>query len=386
MSATVTGGFTRIGSGLFAWEPWRLMDDSARMFWLTLYANPHVKKVPGLCYGTIRNFADWSVQQPDVAIRCFDTLLERELIEYDNKNRVLRLTELPDAGEWPYNGSVLRSWWKAFRMLPECDVRDAYVPTLWWLIERGSLESDSNKTGQVSQQHQSIWAETFGRVAVPAPRRRGVRRLADSDTSTLLQPSLFGPSGASPNTPVASCRHGAPSRTDARSVDSSSAPVDKSDLNDFGVPGTMPAPHGEGEGAGEGAGSFSSSDSGEGGSGGGHAAGKPTLTLVPPPGPFTVADLAACFAPRWPRKLDEQQTLALARAIGALEGVEDVAALLALLRRYTENGAGPLAGISPEALAAPGVLTNAIRTVLAWHRDSEAKSAALREARAQLGL
>lgn len=378
MSSNVTGGFTRIGAGLFAWEPYLAMDDATARFWLTLYAHPHVKQLPGLCCGSVRSLAEWSAQPADVAIKAFDRLLETELIEYDTKTRVLRMTEFPDAGEWPANGFVIRSWWKEFRKLPECDVRDAHVPSLWWLIERGATESEKCK-GVISDQHRQIWTETFASVKIPAPRRRGVRRLADADTSTPIQPSLFASSTVITPSPDVrlSTGYGLP-------VDNSESGLPSSNSLKTQIRETVSRPSGEGEGEGEGV--FFSSSSSEGGSGGGNASGKPTLVLVPPPGPFTVAELAAVFASaRWPKKLDEATHAALGRAIGALppEGGE---VTLTLLRDFVARGGGRYAGISPDQLAAPGVLAAAIQEAIALQRDSEAKSSALREAREQLGF
>jgi len=373
LSANVTGGFTRVGAGLGCWDAWKMLDDHARVLWITLYTNPNLKRMPGLCCGSIQSITEWSFQTSDVALGAFDSLLEKELIEYDPKNRVLRLTELPDAGEWPFNGSVLRSWWKWFRIVPECDVRDAHVATLWWLIERGAAESES---GQISKQHREIWAETFGKVKIPARRRRGIRRLIDSDTGTAVQPSLFS------SVPAPS-EHSAPSSDEPRSVDNSASSSKPKEISaPSTVPDTQSALSGEGEGRGEGEGAGFFSSSGEGDRG----RGRPVLREVPNPGPFTVPDLQQVFATaghaRWPKLLPDATSLALARAIAAL-GPQPPNALELLTEHVAHGGCRDL---SPDDLALPGRLGTALQEASCRRRDSEAKSSALREALQEAGL
>lgn len=181
--------YTKVGSALWDWEPWTELTAEARILWLGLYTSAEAKRnVPGLWQGGIPTMADASRLQPDVVLRALDMLLERELVEFDPKVRVLRLCELPDAAEWPTSDKVILSWWRRFQSVPACAVRDAHVRTIMWLVETGSLES---KAGKVGEALQTAWSTTFARVEIPVPRRRGVRRLADSDTATSAQPSLF---------------------------------------------------------------------------------------------------------------------------------------------------------------------------------------------------
>lgn len=180
--------FTRLGSSIWDWEPWTDLAASPRMLWLALYTSAEAKRhVPGLWHGGIPSMADAARMAPDDVIHALDVLLERGMVEYDPKVRVLRLCELPDCGEYPSNGKVILGWWTKFNTVPTCAVRDAHVQTLAWICDEGS----KRKGDPLSPHHKEAWERTFSRIVVPAPRRRGVRRLADSDTSTQAQPSLF---------------------------------------------------------------------------------------------------------------------------------------------------------------------------------------------------
>jgi hypothetical protein len=184
--------FTRLGSSLWDWEPWTNLAPLPRILWLALYTSGEAKRhVPGLWQGGIPSMADASRLAPDAVIDALDKLLERELVEYDAKYRVLRLCELPDAGEYPSNGKVILGWWTKFRTVPACPVRDSHVRTLAWICDEGAKRSGK----PFSPHHKTSWDETFATIVVPQPRRRGIRRLADSDTGTQVQPSLFSSPG-----------------------------------------------------------------------------------------------------------------------------------------------------------------------------------------------
>ncbi len=195
------GNYTRLGAAIWDWDPWTTLPPIPRLLWLAIYTSPEAKKgVPGLFHGSLHSLAEASRLPTDEMYTSIDVLLDRDMIEYDKNKRVLRLCELPDAGDWPSGTFVLQSWWKRFRSVPACPVRDAHVATLRWMLEQGALEADSNRGGRVSAGHENVWAATFGTIVVPSSRRRGVRRLADSDTGTNVQPSLFGNTqGATPS-------------------------------------------------------------------------------------------------------------------------------------------------------------------------------------------
>jgi hypothetical protein len=189
--------FTRLGSGIWDWERWTELgcDEkglSARVLWLGLYTSAEARRhVPGLWHGGIPSMSDASRLSVDSVRAGLDLLLEHELVEYDPKPRVLRLCELPDCGEFPSNGKVIKGWWTKFKTVPQCAVRDAHVKTLHWIMETGAAQ----KGEPLSANHVTAWNETFMQITIPAPRKRGLRRLCDNnDTSNSSQPSLFGPS------------------------------------------------------------------------------------------------------------------------------------------------------------------------------------------------
>ena len=328
--------FTRLGADLWGWAPFYELPDTARITWLALYTTSEAKRhAPGLWQGGIPAIADAARQDPDVVIHSIDKMLERDMVEYDAKTRVLRLCMLPDPGEYPSNGKVIRSWWTRFKSVPECGVRDAHVMTLRWIIDAGA----KGRGIPPSDDHETAWRTTFGNVPIPASRQRGVRRLADSDTGTSVQPSLFGPPAAS----AVPSGNGMPISGDARYPQVTDRSVDNSaslrhpnkinspetvsdtvsDTNRIPDPGSR-IPE-------------SVSVSGEGGRGGGFAQGsKPTLTLVPP---YTVDDVLRALAQGpWDPSSDKSHQ----EAVGALIprwaaqglGVDDFA-LLADYNRHS---------------------------------------------------
>lgn len=180
--------YTRVGSSIWHWEPLCNLDSDSRLLWMSLYTSAEARRlVPGIFCGSITTMAESARMSGDSVVASLDRLLEHDLVEYDRKLRVLRLTQLPDCGESPANGKIVLSWWIRFKSIPSCAVRDAHVTTLRWIMEEWSRENGK----VISGDHERAWKSTFGQVVIPAPRRRGVRRLAESDTSTASQPSLF---------------------------------------------------------------------------------------------------------------------------------------------------------------------------------------------------
>lgn len=306
--------FTRLGSSLWDWEPWTdLPSAEARLLWLALYTSAEAKRhVPGLWQGGFAAMADAARMPVDVVITALDVLIDRGLVEYDRKTRVLRLCELPDAGEYPTNGKVILGWWTKFNTVPACPVRDAHVRTIAWILDTGSKLVRSRSSKEVTAHHQEAWSTTFGTVVVPTERRRGVRRLAESDTSTHVQPSLFQ-SKASPETP--------PQNSDAGSPQDQCRPVDNSaalhQLNKNNSPETLsdtlsdrnriPDPGSRIPDL------FSDSGSGKPGQGQQQdGAGRPALTLVPP---YSASDVLAELSKGiW----DQQFDLSHQAALGAI--------------------------------------------------------------------
>lgn len=237
--------FTRIGAPLWNWEPFTRLDDGPRNLWLALYTTAEAKRIiPGLWHGSIHLMAEASHRTFEGTVKNLDALLDAEgsfgqpMVEYDDKHRVLRMTELPDAGEYPDSPTILKSWWSRFLLVPACQIRDAHVTQIRWILEQGAKLVKKNRTGRPTPAHEEEWAQTFGTIPVPAPRRRGVRRVLDADTGNDVQPSLFGTRSLPSPTPS--------------EASSAISPTTKPDLNDLTVPDTVSRRYGEGEGVGVG--------------------------------------------------------------------------------------------------------------------------------------
>ncbi len=259
------------------------------MLWLALFTTAEAKRiVPGLWHGSMTSMAEAARMPIDVTVRALDSLLDHDMVEYDHKHRVLRLTKLPDAGEYPSSPTIVTSWWKRFRTVPACAVRDAHVATIRWILDQGALVAPKNRTGKPTAAHEEVWAETFATVQIPPPRRRGMRRLVDTvaDTGTAVQPSLFGtaalPSGEGIQSPS--------------ELPSALPPGSDPEIKDLRDLDTLSRGYGEGEGVGAGAGVgdsfFSSSGTGApdpgdpdlGAAVRGRTPSRPHLALVPPVG------------------------------------------------------------------------------------------------------
>lgn len=365
------GDFTSFGAKIWNWRRWRNLDDSTRLLWIGLYTTAQAKHaVPGLWKGSIAIISEETGMTPERVIRGLDRLLAVDLIEYDRDFDVLRMTELPDTGEWPSNENWLKGWWNRFVLIPECPIRNAHVATLRWILEQGARDRGKVIPKSVEQ----TWLDTFGRIDVPAQRRRGVARLeGDSDTSTAVQPSLFAlttPELQRPSTPsdVITPRANAgeiPSESEIVSEATSGSRVSKPSIEGFRASGT---------GTDTGTGISSS-----GGIGGDiHSPPKPTLKLVPKPGAFSVADLHAVLqrtGSRWEQTLRQRDHDALEQAIGELGMLFDGQAVLGLLREHIARGG--LAGITLQEICRPGALSAAIEQAQARKRTADERAAML---------
>lgn len=374
--------YTRIGSGLWLWEPFLALDDSARVTWLGLYTTGEAKRlIPGLWHGSINTMADAAHQQGDVVVKNLDSLLAAEMVEYDPKLRVLRMTQLPDAGESPTNGNTIRGWWTRFKSVPSCAVRDAHVTMLRWIMDEWSRENGK----AISADHEKAWAETFGdsaKVQIPPPRKRGIRRLMDADTSTTRQPSLFGPSSSPSGNGSETLSRAVHPQTEANSVDNSDSLRKENKIRDSETlsKGFRKEPDQDQDQDRE---KDLNSPSG-GGSGGGHATGKPMLKLVPPPAdaPFTVDDLISGLGLSRGHIASEAQRQALQNAIGALGAVTEGKAAVALIAEYT-GGWGHRGAL--DDLGRPGELLRVLDKCRLRAEEATAQRKALAEAMTQAG-
>lgn len=364
----MSGDFTRIGFLFWEWPPLRHLDPTALKLWLVIYTK---SVIPGLWTGDIPDLSSQSFLSAEDTLKSLDRLLDADLIEFDRAARVLRLTKLPDEGEWPSAPGIMKSWWKTFsKKIPACQVRDAHVVTLRWLLEEGAKKSENNRSGKPSALHEQIWSETFGQVVVPSSRRRGVRSFGEADMGNAVQPSLFAP----PSEPSGYHPEGSRSVLVPPPVDNYPDPTKSPSL---GTTWVVQEKEKELE-------RESSSGSGiGGGSGEGHATSKaPHLALVPLPPAFGIPELVERvwnrIGPRAPRMTDAIFAL-IAEAVLMAEPIAKDRAALDALADYRGE-------ISPGDFYTAGRFTALVERALAKRRDSAAKSAALHEARELLGI
>lgn len=388
--------FTRIGSNIWSWAPFVSMPSAARCLWLAMYTCAEAKRLPaGLWHGGVGSLMEAAAMDHHEVVSTLDLMLEpkyalREstgpLIEYDQKLRVIRLVELPDAGEEPMNGKAIKGWYTKFITVPPCAVRDAHVSTIRWLIDEGAR----SRNKRPSADHEQAWDETFGKVQIPVPRRRGVRRLLDADTSTAVQPSLFHPRASDPlpdtHPDTVSDTHSEPSpetdRSDPVHSPSASSPDQKNQVSGYGIvyrsgseTESEPDPEffrsfPEGGDQVTAAGEIAYSRAPR------HAP-RPTLRLVPPAhAPFTVEQLLGILNNQG-LVVRESERGALCDAITTLVDIpegEDTLALLKGWRRMTVL-----------ELVRPGALADEVARARAKKQQAAEYSQALREARERAG-
>ena len=148
--------FTRLGAALWDWQPWIGLDCRERVLWLSLYTSREAKRIiPGLFHGGLSVIAEAARLGTSDAHAALVVLEERGLVEHDPDARVTRLTCLPDKGERPANGKVLRMLWNRWVDLPDSALKVRHIALLHWLTE--PLTAD----------HQKVWDVTFGTISVP---------------------------------------------------------------------------------------------------------------------------------------------------------------------------------------------------------------------------
>jgi hypothetical protein len=90
-------------------------------------------------------------------VAALDLNIEREMVEFDARAQVLRLTKLPDRCEKASNGDCLRGWWSRRDTVPDCSVRDRHLQLMAWLHLPIVASRRSAK-----EEMQRAWDETFG--------------------------------------------------------------------------------------------------------------------------------------------------------------------------------------------------------------------------------
>ena len=375
----MSGGFTRVGALLWEWEPFMSLNNDGRILWLALFTSPTAKRqIPGLWHGSLQVMSDSSRMPLQDTWAALDTMLVRGIVEFDESHRVLRLCELPDAGEWPSGPFMLKTWWNRFQMIPACAVRDAHVTTLRWLLDRGALEAALNPdnkrhSGRPSPKHEECWQDTFAKVQIPVPRHRGKRRMDEMEPGVFAQPGLFDANrGATPGSDL--------------------DPHLSKEIEDQG--GCHPRGTGEGEGVGEGVSSLLLGEESRSGASGGGDLVRPHLALVPPVHPYDdlLAGIAEATNGRYQPVARQGLHEALCRTKAALDangvGGRDLAVVGQWIARATV-GIGPIPGDPLTRLsvwvAAPGNVLAALKAAGDHEREEADALASLAELKKQLG-
>lgn len=358
----MSGDYTRISCLFWGWPPMETLDPTTIKLWLVIYTqkvNP-----PGLWHGSVVELASQARLSNAETLHGLDNLVARELVQFDHLARVLRLTRLPDAGEWPAAPSVLRSWWSKFKKVPPCAVRDVHVETLRWILDQGARDSEKAK-GVVSEAHEAIWKETFGNIRPTSVPRFDNRY----DTSTEHQPSLFAaPTPVDKSSGVESLSRGSPVPLTTEKIRSGSPSgegqeTEEEQETEFfrSVP----------EGGALSAAAESANDPNA-------TKPRPKLTLVPPAyAPFTVEQLLGILNNQG-LTVRESERCALQDAILGLDGIPEGEDTLALLRGWRR--------MAVLDLVVPGALRTEVSRARARKQQADAQIAALREARERAGV
>jgi hypothetical protein len=414
-------GWSALGIEFWAWTRMKPLPVHARYLWLGLYTSaPARRLVPGLFAGSVNLIAEEVNLDPDQTIDALDKLLEHQLIELDRERKLVRFTEFPDAHEAAHNASHVKGWWNRFTTVPACDLRNAHIRALRWLLDTRIAKMQAEK--KTTRLIEEAWDETFGTIVVPAPRRRGVRRLAESDTSTAVQPSLFSsdahvamvvpsnpvPGSAGADLPPPGSLPGfvgvtsvvTANVTDSHSTlcpeplrsTSASSSTENLDLSLSAGFDTHPTHTGTGTGTG-----IRSSSPDLRSESTPHAMSStrpPKLALVPHPEHMSAGDLLnafACVLPEvrmLPESTREGLWLALQRAIGEMDEAGHGAEDLRIAGRWcSKNADGPPRPIpAVHELTSAAFLQRAIEHGHECERVVAAKRAALADARKQLGF
>jgi hypothetical protein len=152
--------YTRLGATVFDWAPYYERSMAARNIWLALYASPQSKKgIPGLFHGGVGALSEAARMGAGPAIEALRELCEAGLAAHDERNRVIRMTQLPDKLEKPSNGKVLKMFWNRWKDFPESELKYHHIATVHWLCEE--LLSNTMK-----REHWATWDMTFGTIPV----------------------------------------------------------------------------------------------------------------------------------------------------------------------------------------------------------------------------
>jgi hypothetical protein len=161
--------YTKVGCGLFSWEPYlnlrRASADGAHL-WQMFFMGPTAKTLlPGLWMGGLGTMADQARLTPPEARAALEACETMEMVEFDARTQVLRLTKLPDKGEAAPSPNCLLGWWERRKtIVPDCGVRERHLDLMAWL----HLPITPSKRSQKDEMRR-VWEETFGAALNVSP-------------------------------------------------------------------------------------------------------------------------------------------------------------------------------------------------------------------------
>lgn len=101
----------------------------AKLLWVCVLAGPHTRNLPGLAVVGLGALSDTMRMKPSVIEKVFAELLASDLIQYDERTRVLRIPNAPRYNP-PANANVVRGWRKTFDRIPDCPLKHDHIESL----------------------------------------------------------------------------------------------------------------------------------------------------------------------------------------------------------------------------------------------------------------
>lgn len=225
----------------------RLWDDekfvelttAEKLLWLYLLTGPHTTSLPGLWTVGLGELVD-GLRIPAKHVE--DGLRKLERMGRLVLNPRLRLVRIPNAPRYnrPDNARVLKSWFKLWSDIPECQQKYDHLESL-----RASVFATGSEDGADEQVTRGValvaqWEATFGAILVPGPYLPRVRQRPPA----ALPPAPVGPAPVRDDAPKSSrtVREHVPNSSPALAPATVLAGSGSPDQSGETVPGTARAP------------------------------------------------------------------------------------------------------------------------------------------------
>lgn len=171
------------------------LDDFHRLVWQAILTGPQVRNIPGLMVASAVTLADFMRRSPEAVAGALAKFTADGKVELDERARMLRVVNAPkwaaEHGE-PENPNVVKGWWRAWKELPDCDVKRRHLAGLRdaFVVARDRSvagERDAEKARTRTALWDSTWTTTFG--TAPRPRDTG----SGTVSRTMPEPFQNGP-------------------------------------------------------------------------------------------------------------------------------------------------------------------------------------------------